>query len=39
MISISHWGMFPVWASMPLAPLQCALAHGFARLYWHGFEI
>lgn len=33
MIGISHWGLFPAWDSLALAPLQYAYDHGFVTLW------
>lgn len=38
MIGISHWGLFPAWDSLELAPLQYAWERGFVTLF-HRWEV
>lgn len=37
MIGISHWGLFPAWDSLELAPLQSVYDRGFVTLF-HGWD-
>lgn len=37
MIGISHWGLFPAWASLEVAPFKYAYDHGLVTL-WHDWE-
>jgi len=36
-IGISHWGLFPAWNSLALAPLEYAYKQGFVTLF-HDWE-